>query len=401
MNDIAVDRPMRTDVDLADADVARDRSGWSFLTSQGPVFQDKKGMYCITTREGCQFVLQHPEIFSSAKAFAFEQTPYTLIPIAVDPPQHGEYRRAVSGMFAPRAVNALEGELRRQAVELIEAFEHQGSCDINRDLGRLFPTQVFLTIFGLPLEDRDACAQWVSTVNGADIDFTAGHGEGAGAVAEASQKMTDYLAAAIKKKRANATDDILGRIIALDGTDSWSDDEILGFGWIMLLAGLDTVASAIGFIFYYLATRPDLRRRIVDDPTAIDLVIEEVLRLETVAPWVPRYTTQDTVVEGYAIPANSFVAPMIAVANRDPKHYGNPHELDIEQRDRGHFTFGGGTHRCIGSHLARKELRILLEEFHRRIPDYSLAPGVEPTVHWPSGTINFESLPIVFKTEES
>jgi cytochrome P450 len=387
-------------IDLADAKIASDRLGWSYLIDQGPVFVDKKGMYCVTTRAGCQFILQHPEIFSSAKAFAFEQTPFTLIPIAVDPPQHGQYRKAVAEMFAPRAIGRLHDELRRQAAELVDAFAADDGCDINTQLGRLFPTQVFLTIFGLPLEDRDACAQWVATVNGADIDFTAGHGEGSTAVAQASQNMTDYLARAIAAKRLVPTDDILGQIIAQTGDDAWSDEELLGFGWIMLLAGLDTVASAISFVFYYLATRPELRQRIQDDPDSIDKLVEEVLRLETVAPWVPRYTNEDVEIEGYLIPKDSFVAPMIAVANRDPRYYSNPHEIDIETKDRGHFAFGGGTHRCVGSHLARAELRIVIEEFHKRITDYELAPGVHPTVNWPSGTINFDNLSVVFNGKE-
>lgn len=400
MNDIVVERIVPSGVDLAQAKIAEDRAGWSFLGEQGPVFQDTKGMYCVTTRAGCQYVLQHPEIFSSAKAFEFEQTPFTLIPIAVDPPKHALYRRAVAELFGPRAVNSLESELRRQVIELIEAFAARGECDINAELARLFPTQVFLTIFGLPLKDRDECARWVATVNGTDIDFTAGHGQGSEAVREASQHMTDYLAEGIRQKRETPTDDILGRIISLTGDDAWTDEELLGFGWIMLLAGLDTVASAIGFIFKYLAMHPEIRRQTIEDPAMIDKVIEEVLRLEAVAPWVPRYTTQDVVVEGFKIPANSFVAPLLAVANRDSSYYENPNELDITKSDRGHFTFGGGTHRCVGSHLARRELRIVVDEFHKRIPDYALAPGVQPTVKWPSGTISYEALPIVFTPKE-
>jgi hypothetical protein len=392
---------MRTGVDLAGAEVAQNRSGWSYLADQGVVFQDTKGMYCVTTRAGCQYVLQHPEIFSSAKAFAFEQTPFTLIPIAVDPPKHAEYRRAMANLFGPRAVNDLEDELRRQVVDLIEAFVGRGECDINKDLGRLFPTQVFLTIFGLPLEARDECAGWVATVSGNEIDFTASHGGGAEAIQQASENMTNFLREAIEKKRETPSDDIFGSIITRTGDEAWTDDELLGFGWIMLLAGLDTVASAIGFIFHYLATHPEIRKQTIENPDMIDLVIEEVLRLETVAPWVPRFTNEDAVVEGYPIPAGSFVAPLIAVANRDPGHYENPHELDITKNDRGHFTFGGGTHRCVGSHLARRELRLVVEEFHKRIPDYELAPGAQPTVNWPSGTIRFETLPVVFTPREA
>jgi cytochrome P450 len=399
VKDTAVSPDMQTGVNLGDAQIAADRAHWATLRENGRVFQDTKGMYCVTSRAGVQYVLQHPELFSSAQAFAFEQTPVTLIPIAVDPPEHARYRRLLADSFAPRQVNRLQDDLRRQAGELIDAFADRGECDIMSELARLYPTQVFLTLFGMPLEDRDMCASWVAVVNGQDIDFTAGHGEGSQAVAEASAKMTGYLREIIKQKRANPTDDIFGRVVALTGEDAWTDDELLGFGWIFLLAGLDTVASAIGFLFRYLAQHPQVRQQAIEDSAALDKVIEEVLRTETVAPWVPRFTTQDVVVDGYSIPAGSFVAPLLAVANREPGYYPNPDRVDIAQADHGHFTFGGGAHRCIGSHLARSEMRIVVEEFHKRITDYQLAPGAEPTVKWPSGTINYAKLPIVFRLE--
>jgi cytochrome P450 len=397
VNQTAVDPVMHTNVDLAEATIADDRREWSALRAHGPVFQDTKGMYCVTSRAGVRYVLQNPDLFSSAQAFAFEQTPVPLIPIAVDPPEHAGYRRALAESFSPGTVNAIEDDLRRQAGELIDAFLERGEAELMSELNRLYPTQVFLTLFGLPLKDRDMCAGWVATVNGAEIDFTAGHGEGSKDVAQASENMTNYLRDIIKDKRQNPSDDIFGRVVALEGDEAWTDDELLGFGWIFLLAGLDTVASALGFVFRYLADHPDVRREAIADPKALERVIEEVLRMEAVAPWVPRFTTQDVVIEGFSVPAGSFVAPLVGVANREPGFYASPDDVDITQKDQGHFTFGGGAHRCIGAHLARREMRILVDEFHKRIQDYSLAEGARPTVRWPSGTISYDVLPITFR----
>ena len=130
-------------------------------------------------------------------------------------------------------------------------------------------------------------------------------------------------------------------------------------------------------------------------------MIEEVLRLEPPAPIFPRTTTQDVEVCGVPIPAGERVMMCIATANRSPTIYDRPDEIDLDQADRGHATFGGGVHRCVGAHLARRELRLVLEEFHRVIPDYTVAENFEPEIIWPSGTLHLQSLPLVFPTSSA
>jgi cytochrome P450 len=134
---------------------------------------------------------------------------------------------------------------------------------------------------------------------------------------------------------------------------------------------------------------------VVGDPALVGPLIEEVLRVEPPAPTTPRVTTQDVTVCGVAIPADSPVMLCLATANRGGEREC-PDDIDIDQTDRGHATFGGGIHRCLGSHLARRELRLVFEEFHRLIPDYELAPGFEPEVVWPSATLHLATLPLVF-----
>jgi cytochrome P450 len=125
-------------------------------------------------------------------------------------------------------------------------------------------------------------------------------------------------------------------------------------------------------------------------------VVEEVLRLELPAPLIPRVTTADVEVEGVTVPAGSHVTLALAVANRGPERGTDPDGIDLAQAANGHLAFGGGIHRCLGSHLARQELRLVVEEFHRRIPDYELAPGAAPQVVWPSGTLHLRFLPLTF-----
>ena len=197
-------------------------------------------------------------------------------------------------------------------------------------------------------------------------------------------------------KRHAPGDDMLSRILALSGEDAWTNEEVLGLCFLLTLAGLDTVTAEIGFLLFHLARDADLRRRVVLDPTLTAPLIEEVIRLEPPAPIQPRITTTEVEVAGVRIPAGKLVNIVVGAANRDPARFSSPNEINLESSDRGHFGFGGGIHRCLGSHLARRELRLALEEFHKRIPDYELAVGADPVVVWPSGTLHLTDLPLVF-----
>jgi cytochrome P450 len=137
------------------------------------------------------------------------------------------------------------------------------------------------------------------------------------------------------------------------------------------------------------------RARLIENPRLIAPFVEEVLRLEGPVPVVPRVTTADVEIAGTVIPAGSRVLLLLATANREIPRPGDPHQIDLAEK-AGHLAFGGGIHRCLGSHLARRELRLTIEEFHSRIPEYRVAGT--PTVAWPAGTIHLKSLPLVFPT---
>jgi cytochrome P450 len=171
---------------------------------------------------------------------------------------------------------------------------------------------------------------------------------------------------------------------------------VLGICILFCLAGLDTVTGAVGFMLFYLARDPELRRRVLADPALVNPMIEEVLRLEPPAPMFPRTVTRDVEVCGVSIPAGDRVLMCLAVVNRSAQTYDQPDAIDLDQADRGHVTFGGGVHRCLGSHLARREMRLVFEELHAQIPEYEIAEGFEPEIAWPSGTLHLRSLPLVF-----
>ena len=389
---------MATDFDINEAPMETDRSvGWRYVRDAGDVFQAGNGQWFLTSPEAVEFAHRHPELFSSAKAFDGLGSPVPLIPIAIDPPDHKRFRKVLDPMLAPRVVNGIEDSLRSQVRELIAAFADRGSCDAVDELARLYPTQVFLTLFGLPLADRDRFIHWAESI----IEATAADDVAEGAelspeVMENAMALFVYLQACVDEKRAEPADDMLSRVLQLEGEEAFTNEEVLGLCFLFVLAGLDTVTAMIGFTLLHLARRPELRARLRTEPELVGPVIEEILRLEQPAPLTPRVTTEEVEVGGQTIPAGSRVLLALGTINRDAERFAHPDDIDPGQADLGHKAFGGGIHRCLGSHLARRELRLVVEEWLAAIPDFDVAPGAQPEVVWPSGTLHLKELPLVF-----
>jgi cytochrome P450 len=367
---------------------------WRGMRDRGAVYQLPDGRWMLTSAEAVEFACRHPECFSSTALEAIHtELPVRTVPTAIDPPEHRGFRRLLDPMFAPRVVNAIDDELRRQVRELVAAVAPAGRCDVMADLAALYPTSVFLALFGLPLSDRDQLLEWVSTM----VEQTHRKDPAAQQRSEAATKaIYEYMVRAIERKREHLGDDVLSRILRLDGDDAWPEGDVVGFSIGLTMAGLDTVTSTIGSVLLYLADDSALRHRVIAEPDVARAVVEEVLRLEPPAPMLPRLTTQDVDVCGVRIREGSTVMLNFACANRDPARFPKPDAVDLEHGDRGHLSFGGGVHRCLGSHLARRELRLVLEEFHALIPDYEVEADFVPEVEWPSGTVRLRALPLVF-----
>jgi cytochrome P450 len=365
--------------------------GWGKVRSYGEVFQDVDGVYYLTSPTAISYATKHPEVFASGPAFAFLGSPVPLVPLAIDPPDHRRFRKVLDPLLAPRVVNALENTLRHQIADLVARVAATGRCDVMADIARLYPTSVFLTLFGMPLDDRETFIEWVETVNGG----TPGT-EPTPEVAEAGAQLFGYLQRHIDLKRADPGDDMLSKVLTLTGDEAWTDAEVLGMCFLFTLAGLDTVTAEIGFMMAYLAADPELRRRVVADHDAATIFLEEIVRLEPPAPTTVRVTTADTEVCGVRIPAGSMCQIAWGAANRSPERGEGADAVNVDAPDEGHLGFGAGIHRCVGSHLARKELRLVLEEFHKQIPDYRLADGYAPRMVFPSITYHYAELPLVF-----
>jgi cytochrome P450 len=365
---------------------------YRIVRDAGPVIKSPRG-YVLSSSEYVEYALKHPELFSSKQAFDLVGSPLPMVPIAFDPPEHTRYRRILQPFVGPRETAAWQPRVRSLVGTLIDSFVQRGHCDFVAELAVPLPAEVFLTLFGLPIEDRDRLIAWKEGLLGSPM---LSNGKPTEEIIRVGGELFSYLVGHIEKRRhLDGAENLLGRLLADTSEERLTEEELLGLSFLFVLAGLDTVTSALSTAFAALAMEPRLRQQIVADPSVIPDAVEELLRMDGPVVFLPRVASQDIELGGHTIPAGSEIQVAIAVANRDPVEHANPDQIDLRRQER-HHAFGGGPHRCLGAHLARMEMREVLAEWHSRIPDYDLAPAFTPRVEWPTGLVGLDTLPLVF-----
>jgi len=338
------------------------------------------GFWMITRYDDVVEALQMHDVFRNDQINAFfDDLAIQLMPQNLNQPQHSQLRRILNPYFSPKAVQRLDELSRARARALVAEVRPKGGTNLVNEFAILYPTELFLALFGLPPEDGSMLLPWVESVFGGFF----GAGEGTAEEAErAAANLDGYFTRAIEERRAAPGDpstDLITRLLEarLEG-EPIPDKDILTICTSNLLAGLDTTRSALGYIFQHLATHPEDRGRLVSDPTLYPRFIEESVRLYSLIMEDGRQAVKDTEFHGVPIKKGDILWLGIASANRDPRKFPNPDEFDMERQNLSHHVgFGAGPHRCIGMHLARRELVIALEEWHAQIPDYRIAEGVE------------------------
>lgn len=366
---------------FADQAVANDPAeAYARLLTECPVARtpgmlgDEKTVW-MSSYEAAMWALKHPEVFSSkAEAINIGQK-HDLIPLQIDPPLHTKYRRMLSEWFAPRAINPLEGEIRRLANQLIDGFIDRGSCDYHEEFATPFPSTVFLAHMGLPQSDLDQLLIWRD-----DIIRPAVDPEEAEAVRERTgAAITAYFEAAIRDVRENPREGFWSDLVNAEFSEfdnrQLTDDELLGLAFLFMLGGLDTVTATLDCMLEYLAQHPERRRQLVDHPELAPDAVEEMMRAMTPVQVVLRVVARDGEYGGVQFKAGDKATIVLGAGNHDPQHFEKAADVDFERAKGVHLAFGGGPHLCLGINLARLELRVALEEWHKRIPDYEIAPG--------------------------
>ncbi|MBA4025344.1 MAG: cytochrome P450 [Gordonia sp.] len=348
------------------------------LRDEGPIVRNEfaNGYYIITRLEEMLTVYQDSETFSNRAVSVFDPDPsYRWIPEMLDGSEHQQWRRQLGPTFSPKAVMRMEGKIRARAIELIDAFASRGSCMFMEEFAYEYPTSIFLDLMGLPYKDLKLFMEWEHGI----LHLTGSGEEASRKRGEAMAEVNKYFETVIADRRSNPGDDLISKAMTfeVDGKPV-SDADMGAFCLLMFMAGLDTVSATLGLSFLHLAKNPEDRQRIVDDPALIPTAIEEFIRAYAIV--IPaRKATKDTEIAGCPIKAGDMLALPINAATRDEAAFEDAKSVQIDRSPNNHLGFGAGPHRCLGSHLARRELAAAIEEWHRRIPNYRLAEGVAPT----------------------
>jgi cytochrome P450 len=347
----------------------------------------------VALHDDVMTVLQNADLFSSLGAAEIGQV-RPLIPLEIDPPEHSKYRKLLDPLFAPRRVALLEDSTRALVNDLIDKVIDDGECNFHRSVAEPLPSQVFLTMFGLPVERT---AEFIELKDGIIRPPVENFDEATEFRNATGQKIYAALQEAIDEKKANPTDDFISQFLEAEVEGHrLTEDDVLDIGYLFFLAGLDTVTASLDCMLAYLSQNPSQQRQLVDQPDHIPAAMEELLRWETPVAGVIRVATQDTELSGCPIHAGDKVSVNLGSANTDERFWDDADSVDFDREINKHIAFGGGVHRCLGSHLARMELRVCLEEWHKRVPSYELKPGVTPA--YTMGLRSVDNLELVWRT---
>lgn len=379
--------------DLADpyapADVLRDPAFPRIHFYPWPASGNQHGAWVVTRYEDIRRVYEDNDLFSSEGVAQFQLLAgetWPSIPLGIDPPDHGKYRKFLNPWFSPIAMKAREPRIRAIIGEMIDQFAQRGEIDIAYDFGRVFPVRVFLDLMGFPFAMFEQFLAW---------EWDILHEPEIATKAAAVRGILGYLRSFIAEKQA-APDETLGSYIANGaiGGEPLTPEEVLGMTWFLWLGGLDTVASTVSQMFRRLAMDPALQARIRDNPAIVPTAVEEFLRVQPLVN-SGRKVKRDFTWHGVEIKAGDWVTAFNSSGNFDAAQFACPHAFDPERQANRHFTLAGGVHLCLGAHLARRELRVLLREWFARIPQpFRIRPGADTTVT--PGLLSIRNLPIVW-----
>jgi len=353
-----------------------------------------QGAWFVTSFKFMSEVFQDPATFSNHEIVKYSQLVgenWSMIPVELDAPDHSRIRLLVMPMFSPTRMKLLTARISRRARELIESFLTRGRCDFVADFASVFPVKIFLELLDLPFSRFHDFIGWGNGIIHSYIPEER---------TEATRAARAYLREVISERRAHPGEDIISNIVQSKTADgkALNDDELIGLTFMLFIGGLDTVAATLGFAFRYLAEHPEARAGIIREPDSAAVAVEHFLRAFSVVQ-TKRKVTRDIDFHGAPMKQGEYVTCVTGMADTDPEEFGEGVHLE-KGADR-HVAFGLGPHRCLGSHLARLELKIAIEVFLSLIPDFEIVPGSKITSHGAGGVYGYDSLPLQWNVIES
>src|SRR5579862_5419565 len=295
-----------------------------------------------------------------------------LIPLELDPPQQQRYRKVLEPFFSPASIDRLDRAIRKSCDQLLADFEASGSCEFITQFAEKFPSHVFLDLMGMPRTRLHDFLTWEREML---------RGETPGHVAKAMASILAYLREFLCEQRAQPTSDLMRGIVnaKLDDGSALGEEEMLSVCYLLYIGGLDTVYGTLGWIFWHLAHDQPLQQRLRAHPEDQTRATEELLRAFSAAS-TARNVRQDLEFHGVTMRAGDSVSLYLSLAARDPQAYTDPHRVDIDRGPR-HLAFGTGPHTCLGLRLAKREIRIVLEQFLARFRNIRMPAGERHRYH--------------------
>lgn len=377
-----------------DAVVDRPVGAWAAdlnaLREAHPIsWNEHNNCWMLTKFAHVREVFQDHETFTNDSITPGDPDPaYKWIPSNINPPQHVQYRQILNYAFGPAPVATAEEKAREYCRMAIDDVIDKGECDYVADVGGVFPTRVFLELVDLPWEDAPQFVAWTETIFNGFFSTP----EALQAFGEVREYFVDLLAERRKAPR-DPDSDFTSHLLRsrVDG-ELLSDDDILNIFNQLVLAGLDTVKSALSYAHLHLAVDAQDRKRVHGDPSLIPSGIEELLRAFPLV-MEGRKISRDIDFHGVSMKAGEMVMLVLPAVMHDPDQFENPNQVILDRPHNSHLAFGGGPHRCLGSHLARMEMKVGLEEWHARIPEYRLGCSIGDIVER-GGQLSLRSLPL-------
>jgi len=361
---------------------------YEWLREEAPVYRSPAGWWALSRFEDVRAAAADPVLFSSEGTDISQG----LLPFiqSLDPPRHDALRALVSRAFTAKRIAALEPRIRAVARELLGGFAGAGRGDLLAQYARQLPSRVIGELIGIPPEVREAFLGWTDALVEAAPD-----GEGAERVRGPAASIYREFSTLLEARRREPRDDLASALLEaeIDGV-RLSQPELLGFCFVLIVAGNDTTTNLIANGAVLLARHPEQRKLLVEQPARLPNAIEEMLRLESPAQALPRILRRNATLHGVALSAGALVRLVWGAANRDPREFEDAERFDVARPLRRHLGFGHGIHFCLGAHLARLEARVAFEELLARLPDYALerAPGWRHSI-WARA---HDAVPVVF-----
>lgn len=362
---------------------------WKTIHGKAPdVFWTPRngGHWVVTRAADIEAVQRQWEIFSH-RSVNIPPNQLPSLPLETDPPVHTPLRALISPLFAPSTLLDVEARAKETTRELIDGFISDGRCEFTTQFARQLPIRIFLYLVDLPLEDAPMLLD-LAEVRVRSPDPEARH--------QVKVQLIGYLGETIARRRAVPGPDFISRILQGDVEGrQLTDFEAQNLLATLMFGGLDTVASMLGFVMRFLAESPGHRRQLIDNPALISKAVNELIRRHGLTH-TSRVVAQDTEMFGVAFKAGDRVLVPTSLGGMDERMFPDPLNVDFARPNAGaHAVFGNGPHRCPGANLARMELKVVLQEWLPRIPDFRIDPADE--VLLASGLVNsVNHLPLVW-----